>query len=263
MHPLEAAAMADHIWYIKNCRLFEQLSEQQLAQLERSSRVRRFPKGTTIYLPSDAGSGVFLLAEGRVKLCSITPDGKQAILAFIEPGELFGELALLEESEREEHAEAMVASTLVLMPGDALERLMSESAALAIGVTKLIGLRRKRIERRLKSLLFRSNRDRLIHLLLDLSSQYGQPDKDGTLLAIPLSHQDLASIIGATRETVTTLLGELQLERLLKVARQRLVVRDLGRLAKCVQLRPPLLPAAQEKPIGLERDGQPPLGAGP
>ncbi|MGE3239501.1 MAG: Crp/Fnr family transcriptional regulator [Pirellulales bacterium] len=255
--------MVDQIWYVKNCRLFDQLSDGQFAQLERSARIRRFPKGATIYLPSDAGSGVFLLADGRVKLCSITPDGKQAILAFIEPGELFGELAILGESEREEHAEAMAASTLVLLPGDALERLMNESAALALGVTKLIGLRRKRIERRLKSLLFRSNRDRLIHLLLDLSGQYGKQDKDGILLAIPLSHQDLASIIGATRETVTTLLGELQLERLLKVARQRLVIRDLGRLAKCVQMRPPALPSEQEKLTSLERAGQPPLGTGP
>lgn len=255
--------MAEHVWYIKNCRMFEQLTAEQFAQLEQRARVRRFPKSATIYLPSDAGSSVFLLAEGRVKLCSITPDGKQAILAFIEPGELFGELAILEEAEREEHAEAMIASTLILLPGDALERLMSESAGLAFGVTKLIGLRRKRIERRLKSLLFHSNRDRLIHLLLDLSSQYGKPDKDGTLLAIPLSHQDLASIIGATRETVTTLLGELQLERLLKVARQRLVIRDVGRLAACVELRPAPLPTPQVRPVGTGKFGRPPLGAGP
>jgi CRP-like cAMP-binding protein len=263
MHPLEAAAMADHIWYIKNCRLFEQLASEQLARLEQRARVRRFPKGTTIYLPSDAGNVVFLLAEGRVKLSSITPEGKQAILAFIEPGEIFGELAILEEAEREEHAEAMIASTLVLLPGDAVEQLMSESAGLALGVTKLIGLRRKRIERRLKSLLFRSNRDRLIHLLLDLSSQYGKPDQDGTLLAIPLSHQDLASIIGATRETVTTLLGELQLERLLKVARQRLVIRDVGRLAACIELRPSPPPKQQARPVGTAKFGRPPLGAGP
>ncbi len=237
--------MADHVWYIKNCQLFERLTAEQFARLEQRARVRRFPKGSPVYLPSDSGNAVYLLAEGRVKLCSITPEGKQAILAFIEPGELFGELAILEESEREEHAEAMMASTLVLLPGDAIEQLMSESPGLALGVTKLIGLRRKRIERRLKSLLFRSNRDRLIHLLLDLSSQYGRTDKDGILLTIPLSHQDLASIIGSTRETVTTLLGELQLERLLKVARQRLVIRDVGRLTACVEMRPPPLPLDQ------------------
>ncbi|MCI0332753.1 MAG: Crp/Fnr family transcriptional regulator [Planctomycetes bacterium] len=255
--------MADHVWYIKNCRLFERLTAEQFARLEQRARVRRFSKGTPIYLPSDAGNGVFLLAEGRVKLCSITPDGKQAILAFIEPGELFGELALLEESEREEHAESMVASTLVLLPGDALAQLMNESPHVALGVTKLIGLRRKRIERRLKSLLFRSNRDRIIHLLLDLAGQYGQQSEDGILLSIRLSHQELASVIGATRETVTTLLGNLQLERLIKVARQRLVIRDLKRLAACVEVTPPVLSTGPARPPAFVKAGRRPLGTEP
>jgi CRP-like cAMP-binding protein len=98
-------------------------------------------------------------------------------------------------------------------------------------VTKLIGLRRKRVERRLRSLLFRSNRDRLAHLLLELVEQYGRTTHEGVLLDIKLSHQELSSIIGATRETVTTLLGEMQLDGLLKVSRQKVVVRDLRRLA--------------------------------
>ncbi len=255
--------MGDQVWYIKNCRLFEQLTAEQFARLEQRARVRRFPKNTPVYLPSDSSDGVFLLAEGRVKLCSITPDGKQAILAFIEPGELFGELALVEDSEREEHAETMAVSTLVLLPREALQQLMSESPHLALGVTKLFGLRRKRIERRLKSLLFRSNRDRLIHLLLDLTAQYGRDSEDGVLLSIPLSHQDLASIIGATRETVTTLLGELQLERLLKVARQRLVIRDLQRLAACIEVRPPALPAEPVRPPAIAKAVRPPVGRTP
>jgi len=255
--------MAEHVWYIKNCRLFERLTTEQFARLERQARVRRYPKGAPIYLPSDAGSAVFLLAEGRVKLCSFTHEGKQAILAFIEPGELFGELALLEDSERDEHAETMAASTLVLLPGRALEQLMNESPHVAFAITKLIGLRRKRIERRLKSLLFRSNRDRLIHLLLDLASQYGRESEDGILLSIPLSHQDLASIIGATRETVTTLLGELQLERLIKVARQRLVIRDMKRLSACVEARPPAMPTEPPAPPNFAKAAPTPLGRSP
>ncbi|MEZ6134051.1 MAG: Crp/Fnr family transcriptional regulator [Pirellulaceae bacterium] len=97
-------------------------------------------------------------------------------------------------------------------------------------MTKLIGLRRKRIERRLKSLLFRNNRDRLTHLLTELAEQYGNATTEGIELGLRLSHQDLASIIGATRETVTTLLGEMQSEGLVKIHRQRLVVLDIPRL---------------------------------
>ncbi|MGD9856465.1 MAG: Crp/Fnr family transcriptional regulator [Planctomycetaceae bacterium] len=240
-------------WYIKHCRLFEQLTADQLGRLERRARMRRFPKKSAVYLPSDTADGVFLVADGRIKLSTLTSDGKEAILAFVEAGEIFGELSLVGEAVRDEHAEAVLDSTVVVFPVDALEALMADSAPLTLSVTKLIGWRRKRVERRLRTLLFRPNRERVIHLLLDLAEQYGQSTPEGVLLAIKLSHQDLASIIGATRETVTVLLGELQLDGMLKVSRQRLVISDLPRLAGCVDAASPKLP---ERSVFLARNFQ-------
>ncbi len=223
--------MTQMFWHVRNCSLFQRLSEPQLAGLEQRARIRKFPKGSSVYLPTDMADAAFLLADGRVRICSTTPEGKQSILAFVEPGELFGELAIVETAEREERAETVQNSTVVLLPGDHLRQLMEEAPGLAIGVTKLIGMRRKRVERRLRSLLFRSNRERLTQLLLDLSEQYGQATTHGIELGIKLSHQDLASIIGATRETVTTVLGELQSEGLLRIQRQKLTILDMHRLA--------------------------------
>ena len=97
-------------------------------------------------------------------------------------------------------------------------------------ITKLIELRLRRLERRLNSLLFRSNRERLGTLLIDLVEQYGKPADDGILIDIKLSHQDLAGLIGATRESVTHLLGAMQLEGIIRFGRQRIVVRDPDRL---------------------------------
>jgi len=241
----------ERLWYIKNCRLFERLTADQFARLERRARVRRFPKKSQVYLPSETSDSIFLVGEGRVKLCSTTSEGKEAILDFIEPGELFGELSLVGESATDEHAETVLQSTIILLPRDELERVMTESPDLTLGVTKLIGWRRKRVERRLKSLLFHSNRERVIHLLLDLAEQYGRKAPEGILLNIKLSHQDLASIIGATRETVTVQLGELQFDGLLKVARQRIVIRDLSRLAGCVGSSAPRISDAMVSPSTL------------
>lgn len=240
--------MAQTFWHVKNCSLFQRLSDPQLEQLEQRARIRKFPKGSSVYLPSDVGDGTFLLAEGRIRICSTTPEGKQTILAFVEPGEVFGELSLIENGEREERAEATVNSTVILLPNDQLRSLMEQSASLSLGVTKLIGLRRKRVERRLRSLLFRNNRDRLSHLLLELAEQYGNPTADGIELSIKLSHQDLASIIGATRETVTTLLGEMQSEGLLKIRRQRLLILDLRKLASSSNIIQPALNPERTSP---------------
>ena len=241
-------SMSDKFWYLKNCSLFQQLTPDELGRIESRSRMRSIPKGSPIYLPADSSAGVLLLAKGRVKICHLTPEGKQSILAFIEPGELFGELALLDESKRDDYAEAVDRSEVVLVPAEEMHHLIDSHPSIAMGITKLIGMRRRRIERRLKNLLFRSNRERLVHLILELAEQYGETTATGVELSIKLSHQELANVIGSTRETVTVLLGELQSQRLIRVARRRIAIIDMDQLAASVMAEPPQLPQGHETP---------------
>ena len=113
------------------------------------------------HLPA-GGSGGGCLAgwAGRVRISSFTPEGKQSILTFIEPSEL----VIVEPGMREEHVKTSENTTLVLIPATEMLRLVETYSHISLGVTKLIDLRRKRIERRLKCLLFHSNRERMVHL---------------------------------------------------------------------------------------------------
>ena len=240
--------MSEKLWFLKSCQLFEHLSPDELRRIEMRSRARTFPRKSPIYLPADEARSVYLLAKGRAKICHLTPEGKQSILAFIEPGELFGELAILDSGAREEYAEAIEVSTVVMIPGDEIQRLMADLPELSFGITKMIGMRRRRIERRLKNLLFLSNRERLTHLLLELAEQYGKSTSDGIQLGIKLSHQDLASVIGSTRETVTVVLGEMQSEKLLKIGRRNILLLDPTRLAAIVQETTSRLPGESPRP---------------
>ncbi len=239
--------MTEKYWSLKRCDLFGPLSDEQLHRMESRCRMREVPRGSPVYLPADAADGMLLLAAGRVKICGFTPDGKQSILTFIDPGEVFGELAILEPDAREEYAEAVLKSTVLLIPRDQVQQMMVEYPGLSLGITKLIGLRRKRIERRLKYLLFHSNRDKLVHLLLELVEQYGKESGDGIEIALKLSHQDLASIIGATRETVTVNLGELQAAGWIKVGRKRVTVIDLKQMADSVSVPVPTNPGGGDR----------------
>ncbi len=231
--------MDEKFWYLKNCGLFERLTDDQTRRLELRSHVRQFKAGNLIYLPSDSGESVLLLASGRVKIYHLTGDGKQALLALIEPGEVFGELALFDVRAREEFAEAMQASSVIRIPAEEIQQLMEQHPEVALGVTRLMGFRRRRIERRLKSLLFRSNRERLIHLLLELAETYGRRTPAGVELGIKLSHQELASIIGSTRETVTVVLGELQQEGSLLIKRRQITLTRMDALASNIGVEPP------------------------
>jgi CRP/FNR family transcriptional regulator, cyclic AMP receptor protein len=223
--------MAEKIWYLKQIDWLSQLTAEEAERLESRAVMRRFKKGEIVYFPQESGETVLLLAAGRVKLKSVTPDGKEAILAFIEEGELFGELALLDGLPRGEFAETVLDSQIIAIPASALQAVMHDRPDVAVGITRLVGLRRRRIQNRLQNILFRSNRERLTHLLLELVETHGVRDDAHWQIGIRLSHQDLASLIGATRESVTLILGQLQLEKLIRVRRRQLTVLDRNRLS--------------------------------
>lgn len=244
-------AMRETMWYLKHCELFLQLSPDELNQLEARSRFRTYPARTPIYLPGEKATSVFLVAEGMVKISNITADGKESILAFIEPGELFGELALLDVEQRDEFVGTVERTIVVMIPTVELQKILAERADVTLGITKLVGVRRQRIERRLKNVLFQSVRDRLIHLLLDLGEQFGQETSEGVQLRLKLSHQDLGNLIGATRETVTSLLGQLRTEGSIEYRRCNVVLKKVARLAKAVQRFP------REQLVRDKRDSAP------
>jgi CRP-like cAMP-binding protein len=186
--------------------------------------MERVPKGSPVYLPVDSADAVYLVAVGRIKICHLTSEGKQSTLAFVDPGEVFGESAVFGGGPREEYAEAVKESTVLRIPADRFSAFLRETADLAIGFARLVSHRRQLIERRLKNLLYVSSRDRLSHLLLELAEKYGQAENGSLHLATGLSHQDLASMIGSTRETVTLGLGELQAEGLIKLGRRKITL---------------------------------------
>lgn len=227
--------MPDQLWHIKHCKMFQRLTTDELGHLETQSRTRTYPARSPIYLPSEQADAVYLVADGVVKVSSLSPDGKESILAFIDQGELFGELALIDPGPRDEFVEAVTRCTIVMIPAQLVRQLLSLRSDLALAVTKLVGLRRQRIERRLKNLLFQSSRERLIHLLLDLEEQFGLESDNGVQIRLKLSHQDLANLIGTTRETVTGILGDLRNEKLIDARRCKISLIQPARLAKSVQ----------------------------
>ena len=233
--------MAECFWYMKNCNLFSQVAAEDIAWLEGQSRMRKLKRGEPVYLPSQSVDGVILIASGRVKICHTTPEGKQAILDFIDAGEIFGELALLDAQERDEYAETTEKTTLIVIPKAQMQALIRKYPQIVLGVTKLIGLRRQKVERRLRNLLFRSNRERVVHLLMELAEKYGENVPEGVGLKIRLSHQEMASVVGSTRETVTVVLGQLQAENMINIARRKIVISDMAKLAKEVNEPVPII----------------------
>ncbi len=238
--------MKEKYWSLQQCPLFEQLSTDELQHLESQSRIRDYRRNCPVYLPADDASSVYLLTSGLVKICHLTPEGKESILAFVQPGEVFGELAIFGMDARDEYVETVEASKVVKIPAAEVRRLIATHCEISLEVTRMMGIRRQRIERRLKNLLFLTNRDRLVHLLLDLAEQFGVPEAGGIRLKIKLSHQDLAKLIGSTRETITVTFGQLRDLSLVDSHRRQILLKEPAQLASGVNRPVPCLNRADE-----------------
>jgi CRP-like cAMP-binding protein len=234
--------MSETIWYLKRCPLFERMTPAEARRLEARALMRGFARGEIIYFPAEPGQSVLLLARGRVKIKTVTPDGRETILAFIDAGELFGELALVDGAPRDEYAEAVEPAQVLAIPREEVLWLMARRSDVALHVTKLLGFRLRRVENRLRNILFRSNRERTAALLLELLDSHGERVNDHWEINLRLSHQDLANLIGATRESVTVILGQLQRAGLIEVHRRRIKVLRRARLAAEVSGQAPAAP---------------------
>jgi CRP-like cAMP-binding protein len=223
--------MSEKIWYLKRCPLFERLTPAEAQRLDARALARSFRAKDMIWFPDEPGESVLVLARGRVKIKAVTPDGRETIFAFIEPGELFGELAILDGESRQDYAEAVEDSLVLAVPRTELLWLMERRPDVALHVTKLLGFRLRRIENRLRNLLFRSTRERALSLLLELVESHGRLVGDRWEIRLRLSHQDFANLIGSTRETVTMTLGQLQREGLIEIRRKLIAVVERERLA--------------------------------
>lgn len=209
---------------LRKCASLKSLAPTQLLRLAECCRIESLPRGAYVYRTADQSQHVYLLASGQVRIAHINEGGKQSILLLVLPSKLFGELAICNTGLREECCEVIEDSTVVAIPAITLRELMRENVNLSFDMLTLFGVRRRRIETRLKSVLFQSNRQRLIQLLLELAEDYGTPQGNGIRIALGLSHQELGSLIGATREAITIILGQLRNERMLSINRQEIVI---------------------------------------
>jgi CRP-like cAMP-binding protein len=170
-------------------------------------RRRRF-----VYRAGEPADAVFVVARGRVKLCSLEPaTGREAVIDILPTGSLFGEYALYAAAGSHQMSAASFEQARVLrIPAGEYRWAMGESRELNNHTLRVLGQRLSRSERRVADFALDAIPARLEKLLADLSERYGVAEPDGVLIDIALPHREIASIVGSTRESVTVRLNDLK-----------------------------------------------------
>jgi CRP-like cAMP-binding protein len=190
-----------------------------------------FKKNEYIYFEDEPSKYIYLIASGRVKIGSYKEDGTEVIKAILGPGEIFGELALAGEEKRQDFAQVLDENTSVCpMSISDMQNLMAKNQPLNLKIIKLIGIRIKKLERRIDSLIFKDARTRIVEFLKEMALEKGQKVGFEVMFKNYLTHKDIASLTGTSRQTVTTVLNDLKDKNLINFDRRRFLIRDLDKL---------------------------------
>ncbi len=188
-------------------------------------RPRRLPHGEVITRQGDAVTSLFLVTAGAVRLSAVTARGREVIVGLLGPGDVFGEVGLLGGCSPVE-ARATGTAEVVALPVETLRDMIVRHPATAEELLRLIAVRLHRTAGALRDALDGDLRTRLSRRLHDLAREHGARGPDGVHLGVPLTQEELAQMVGATREAVNRTLGSLAERGLLLRNGGSIVIRD-------------------------------------
>jgi len=194
---------------LRGIPLFARVVEADLDQIASHLIERRYPRNTTIVEEGLAGDYMYIIREGRVKVTKLSEDGREKILEFLEAGAFVGEMALLERAPRSASVKTLSAVRLLALSRNDFLSLLRRSPDLALAVIEVLCSRLRTQNEQASALSFQRVKDRTKGLLQRLArSEHGE----GTLSTPTLTHQQIADMIGTSRETVTRVVKELKQE---------------------------------------------------
>ena len=211
-------------------QIFSGLGSEEMSRIATHARSLRKDRGEFIYTPGDRANFVYILRQGRVKLSVLAETGKEIAIDIIQPGEIFGEFALVDESLRSNMAHALDDVLMWVFSKHDFRNLLTTQPKLAMSYIKVVGDRRRRMEKKLSDITSKAVSARICELLHELSTSSAEVKTAFSDYLVPLTHQDVASLIGAARQTTTTVLNDLERRGIIDLGRGWIRVKRLKEL---------------------------------
>lgn len=220
--------VADKLSYLRDTDIFRDLDHAEVEALGKRAPMQRVPAGTVFFSPEQAAEVLFILKEGHVRLYRLSPEGKALTTAVLEPGTIFGEMAMLGQRLHQSYAEALNPCLLCLMSREDVKGMLLSDPRVATRIAEILGQRLISAEQRLSDFAFKNLPQRMASLLLQLArppkarlfrSVSGPPE-------VRFTHEALAEMIGTYRETATKILGEFRAQGLIDLKRGCVVLVD-------------------------------------
>src|SRR6185503_1275538 len=215
----------------RRIQIFSGFIPEEMSRIAAQARSLRKGRGEFIYMPGDRPDFIYFLKQGRIKLSVLSESGKEVAIDIIQPGEIFGEFALIDESVRSNMTQALDDVVVLVFNKRDFVNLLESQSRLALNYIRLVGDRRRRMEKKLSDITCKEVPARVCELLHELSA-YALPAGGGHQSLIPLMHQDVASLIGASRQTTTSILNDLMRRGFIELGRGWIRIKSLTDLQR-------------------------------
>jgi CRP/FNR family transcriptional regulator, cyclic AMP receptor protein len=212
--------------------LFVGLDDETASALASALTTRAVVRGHVVFQEGEKGDRLFVVLDGKIKISRAAADGRENLLAVLGPGEMFGELSLFDPGPRTATATAITESTLASLDHDDLRPLLLAQPTVAAQFLRALAERLRRTNEAMADLVFSDVPGRVAKALLDLAERFGDESSDGVLVRHDLTQEELAQLVGASRETVNKALSEFANRGWIRLEGRSVLLLDRERLAR-------------------------------
>jgi CRP/FNR family transcriptional regulator, cyclic AMP receptor protein len=217
---------------LRRAPLFDALDDDGARTLRRQMAEVKLHRGEHLFMEGDDGDALYVVIEGKMKLTRAAADGRENLLSVIGPGEMFGELSLFDPRPRTSSASAVTDAVLASLKNEALMPLLRERPEVSLHLLRALAQRWRRAADVTADLVFTDVPGRVAKNLLDLAERFGTQEPDGLHVHHDLTQEELAQLVGASRETVNKALADFAARGWLQISARSVLILDSERLRK-------------------------------
>lgn len=208
--------------------IFKDLNEEELKAISSMTKESFYAKGNIIINEGDKIDNIYIIHKGKIKVYKINLDGKEQILYILKDGDTFGENSIFKEQKATFYAEAIDDVKLCLLSREDFIRIISRNPEIALKIMNYLLERLQNIESLVKDITTEDVKTRLLSMILRLADKEGIKSSDGIKLKFYLSREDIANLLGTTRETISRKLHELEDDGMIKfLSNREILLKDI------------------------------------
>lgn len=212
---------------LRKVPLFSGLEDEDLESLIAATTRRKYPKDAVVFFEHDLGDALFLILSGRVKVTILSDDGREIILAVLTDNDFFGEMSLLDNEPRSATAIALAETEMAVLHQRDFLSIVEKRPRVLINLLAVLSSRLRKANHQIGNLALHDVYGRVARILLEMASESGNRQEDGRVTFRRPTHQEIANMIGATRETVSRMISDLHRQGYIEISGKNVIIHDV------------------------------------